>query len=139
MASLGGISSGIGDIFGAIGDFAEGSAYGSAAKLAGENADISAQSTAIQETQQARQLYQNLGAQRAAEGANGLTTGGSAGDIMRSSMAQGALAKQLIGRQGLINENGFKAEQQAYSGMASAANASGIGSSIGGILSIVGL
>lgn len=134
------ISSAVGDIFGAIGDFSEAGAYSKAAKIANENAQISEQSTQIQETQQARALYQNLGTQVAAAGANGLSSsGGSAAAIMRSSMAQGALAKQLIGRQGVINENSFKTEAASYQGMASAANAAGIASAISAPLALFGL
>jgi hypothetical protein len=126
--------SSVSDLFGAAGDAAEASAYGKAAAIAGQNAEISKQSTAIQQSQASRQIYQSLGGINAAAAGNGLAEGGSAGAIYRSSAYQGALTKQLIGRQGLINENSFLAEQASYTGMQSAANAASAGGVFGGIL-----
>ena len=128
----------VSDLFGAAGDSSEASAYGKAAEIAGQNAGIATQSTAIQQSQASRQIYQSLGGINAAAASNGLTTGGSAGDIYRSSAYQGALTKQLIGRQGLINENSFLAEQASYQGMQSAANSASAGGIFGGLLKGVG-
>lgn len=130
-------SSAVGDIFGGIGDLEESSAYGKAADIASNNVEIAKQSTQIQETQEQRQIYQALGSERAAAGANGLTTGGSAGDILRASASQGSLAKALISRQGAINENSFQQEADAYKGMQSAANASAISSFISAPLNFI--
>jgi hypothetical protein len=137
--SAGGIAGGIGDFLGAAGDFTEASDYEQAASLDLQNEEIAKQSTAIQESQAQRQVYQNLGGQQAAAAANGLATGGSAGDIYRSSVYQGALTKQLIGRQGLLEENQFAGEAAAAKGMASAATLAGVGGIVNGIGSIFGI
>ncbi len=130
-------STGVGDIFGGIGDLAEASDYGQAATLEETNVALEKQSVAIQQAQLGRSIYQNEGAQREAAAANGLTTGGSAGDIFRSSVTQGALAHQLVGRNGLLQENSFQAQADAYKGMQSSLTSSAFGSFISGALSFL--
>lgn len=132
-------SGAITDLFGAAGDKAEANAYSTAAKLAGQNAQITQTSTAISEYQAGRALYQTVGKGEAAAGANGLTGGGSAQDIMRSSVSQGALQKQIIGAQGQINSNAYEAESAQYTGMQQAAVAAQQAGEAGGGLNILGL
>ena len=66
-------------------------------------------------------LYHRL---PAATGGAGLE-GGSAGDLMRSSMQQGALANQLIKTQGNIQENAYQEQVVGYQGMQASSNAAG--------------
>lgn len=138
---MSGLGSAVGDIFGGIGGLDEAAAYGKAAKIAASNAQLTGVSTRIQEKQVERQAYQVIGAGQAqvAEsfaGNNG--TGGSAGDIFRSSSQQAALAKGLTNIQGQITQAGFEAQAAAYQGQAAAAKAQGIGGIFGGILGIAG-
>ena len=79
------------DLLKSQGDLAEGAAYGEAATLADLNAKFTAQSTAIQESQADRTLFQSLGETSAGVASSGFAEGGSAGDILRSSASQGAL------------------------------------------------
>lgn len=109
-------------LLGAQGDLAESAAYTKAATLAEQNKAITAESTNLQEYTARRQLGQVIGSQQAAAAANGLTGDGSASDILRSSRQQGALQQQVIGAQGLINENAYEASAASYTGMAKAAN-----------------
>lgn len=125
---LGGVSNFFGDqsqakAFGyeAQGDAAEAKAYGQAATYAEQNAQISAESTKLQQYQQERQSLQVIGAGQAAAAANGGTGGGSAQDILRGSVAQGALTKQVIGEQGIINETAYHEQAAQYTGMQNAA------------------
>lgn len=128
----------------AQGDVAEEQAYEKASSIALENAGIVKQSTAIQETQATRQIFQGMGSTSAALGAANLE-GGSAGDLMRSGAQQGALTKQLIQQQGDITQLGYEQEASSYTGMAnaaaaaaSAAKSSEGGGIFGGLLKIVG-
>lgn len=109
------------DLLKSTGDLAEGAAYGEAATLADTNAAFTAQSTAIQESQADRTLFQSLGTQRAGVAASGFGEGGSAGDILRSSASQGALNKAVLGQQGLITEAGFTEQAASYTAMQTAA------------------
>lgn len=133
---LGEIGGGISSIFGAFGDLAEAGSYSDAAKYAGENAQIAKESTDIQEFQAQRKITQTIGAGEAVAAGNGLKEGGSALDILHDSARQGSLTKNLISLQGQIDVNGYKEAQSQYNGMASAANAGGIGGLLGGIAKI---
>jgi hypothetical protein len=133
-------SDAVGDIFGGIGDLAEASAYGKSASLDEQNAAIAAQSTKIQQAQLSRSIYQTEGAGVAAAAANGVSGyGGSAGAIFRSSAQQGGLAHQLLGRQGLINENSYEAQAEAAKGMQSSLTASAFGSFLSAPLGFLGI
>ncbi len=102
----------------AQGDIMEAQNYDLAANLANENAAFTAQSTRIQQFQEARKETQTIGAQRAAEGAAGFGEGGSAFYLMRDSANQGALAQGVIGMQGAINEAGYREQAQSFKTMA---------------------
>lgn len=134
---LGGIGQGVSDLFGAIGQFEEAGAYNTAASYATQNAEISKESTAIQQTQLSRQLYQVQGAEQADVAGGGFKQSGSAIDVFRSNAQQGSLAHQLLGRQGIINENSYLAAAAQYKAMAQASNSAGIGGILGGIFSAV--
>jgi len=131
FADLGGAVS---DLFSAEGDAAEASAYTQAAKIAGQMAEVSQDSTRIQETQAQRQIFQVMGAQSAQVAGAGLASSGSSQALMRSSASQGALQKQLIQQNGDIQTAGYEAEESSYNGMASAAKAASSGGIFGGLL-----
>ncbi len=133
---FGGIGGGISSVFGALGDLSSAKGYKKAAAYSDLNAGLARESTAIQQYQQQRDLYQTIGGQQADLAGAGLGASGSALDLIRSSMAQGSLAKQLIGLQGEITATGYKAEAASYSSMASSAKKSGIGGLISGGLKI---
>lgn len=135
FSDLGGAVS---NLFGAIGSAKSASSYTEAATLADQQAQIAAQSTRIQETQQQRQIYQTVSAGEAVAAGNGLTTGGSAGDILRNSAQQGALAKQLTAAQGQITQTGYEQQAGAYRGMASAAKSSSEGGFLSSAISTIG-
>ena len=132
------LGSGISDIFGGVGDAAEAKAYSEAATIAGQNAKLAASATAIQETQTQRQIFQTIGAQKAAVGGAGLAESGSAQDLLRSSVQQGNLQTQLVRTQGMINVNSYEQEAAAYTGMSKAATAASTGGFLGGALGILG-
>ena len=90
-SSLGSFANGVGDLFSAFGDFAEGASYGTAATLAKQNAQITAESTRIQESQAGRAITQTIGAQKADVAGNGLAESGSALALLQSSAAHGTL------------------------------------------------
>lgn len=144
--NFGDIGTGISDLFGAAGDKAEANAYGTASKIALQNAQLEQESTRIQEAQTSRQVFQTIGAQEAGVGAGGFAEAGSARSLLANSAAQGALQKQVIQVQGAINENAYKAAAAAYTGQQQAAIAaskastgSGIFSFLGGVAGLFGL
>lgn len=151
MSFFGDLGGGISSIFGGIAseETAAGfkdaaAAYGKAATIAGQNANLTTFATQIQEAQTQRKVEQATGAETAdVAGAN--LAGGTAGDLMRSSIQQGALAKSIVQTQGAITKNSFTQQAEAYDAMqseasaaASAASTSAIGSFIGGALGIGG-
>lgn len=151
MSFFGELGSGISSIFGGIGSEAAASgyrqaaeAYGQAAHIAGQNANLEVYATKIQSAQTERKVEEAIGSETAdVAGAN--LAGGTAGDLMRSSIQQGALATSIVNTQGAINRNSFLQQAEAYTAMqgeasaaASAASASGLGGILGGALSIGG-
>lgn len=138
MPSGTGVANGIGDIFSAIGDFAEASDYDKAATIANQNAAITLQSTKIQEAQEQRQLYRVTGQEAAAAGGANLEGGGSMGAVVRNSVQQSGLQHQLIGLQGAVEANSFKQQAAAYQGQANSANIAGTGSIANSVFSFLG-
>jgi hypothetical protein len=133
FADVGGAVS---DIFGAVGQFQSAKGYKQAAQFADINAGIAQQSADIKLLMAQRQIYSTVGGQQADVGGSGLASSGSATDLLRASVSQGALTKQLVADQGAIDVLGYKAESASYNSMASAAKSSGIGGLIGGALKI---
>lgn len=124
----------VSDLFGSLGDFAESKAYRHASTLADYNAAISNMGTDIQQSQASRELYRSVGAQAAEVGGAGFASSGSNLDLMRSSVAQGSLTKQLIQAQGTITASGYEQEAAAYKAMSSTAKTSGTSGILGGIV-----
>lgn len=143
----------VSDLFAAEGASQAGSAYGKAATIARANAGLSeqnvlltARSGQIQQMQAQRSIVQTLGAEQASTAAAGFdTSSGSALDLMRSSVQQGALSKQLLANQTEITEQGFRQQElgylqeaEAYTGQQQAAQTQAKGSAAGGILKTIG-
>lgn len=128
----------VSDIFGSVGSSQAAGAYKKAAQIAQSNAQLAKTATGIQETQLGIQTFQALGTEKAqTAGAGFKTTSGSAGDLLRSSAQQAALAKQVIATQGQITEQGYEQQAQAYTGQAQAAQTAAKGQGAGGILNAV--
>lgn len=140
MADLGGILGGVGgavdSLFSGIGSLKAAGAYTKASQIALQNAQLSTESTAIQQTQAARKVYQSIGGQEADVAGAGFAASGSALDLLRSSAEQGALQKQLIGVQGIINTNSYEQQATAYQAQAAASKSSGIGGIFSSVLKI---
>lgn len=111
----------------AQGDLAEAREYDLAGSLAGQNAQFTRTSTAIQQMQQERELALGIGRTTADVAGAGFAASGSALDILRDSASQGALTKAVLGQQGLINEAGYQEQQQSYELMASTARSTAAG------------
>jgi hypothetical protein len=107
----------------AQGDLAEAGNYDLASTLATANEQFTAQSTRVQEVQTQRQITQTIGGQQASVAGAGFTSGGSAGDLMRDSASQGALAKGVLAQQGAITEAGFTEQAQSFTTMANTGRA----------------
>jgi hypothetical protein len=132
------IGGAVGSLFAAQGNAAEATSYTSAAQLDEQNAQLSAASTRIQETQTARAVTQSLGTTQADVAGAGFTESGSALDVLKSSAQQGALATSLVNIQGAINENAYAAEAGANLAKAKAANEAQTAGTISAIASIGG-
>ena len=106
----------------AEGNRQEAAHYRRAGDLADQNARFTTESTAIQNTQLQRQVFQGLGSIEASVAGSGMSESGSALDILRSSAQQGALQEEVLKRQGLIAEQGYKEQANSYRDMASSAD-----------------
>jgi hypothetical protein len=112
---------GLGEQTKAKGDYAEAANYNLAADYANQEAAYVKQSTAIQQYQQQRELTKSLGGTTAEVAGAGFATTGSAIDLLRDSASQGALAKAVLGEQGLITEQGYKEQASSFESLANAA------------------
>lgn len=124
----------ISDLFAAQGAQASETAFKTAAQIETENARIEQASTAIKEQATARQLYRTVGAQKAGYGAANLKESGSAIDVLKSSMQEGAIQQALVGEQGQINENSYLQQAAADTGLANSAGSQASADKAGGIL-----
>lgn len=138
MSGIGDLFDGIGSIISAGGDKAEAKAYARASEFASQNAVISQEAGDIKLAQAGRAIYKTLGAQQAGYAAAGLTGGGSAQDVLRSSVSQGALEKAIVNEQTQINVTGYKAQAAEFTGMQQAADAAATAKTVGGIGGIIG-
>lgn len=111
----------------ASGDLAEASNYDLATNLANQNEAYTKTSTALQQMQLERQTTMQIGSQRADIGGAGLAASGSSLDILADSARQGAMAKEVLGQQGLITEAGYQEQAQSYTTMAGAARTAAAG------------
>jgi hypothetical protein len=95
--------------------------YDLAEKYALENKQFAETSTAIKEQQTQRSIESVIGQQQADVAAGGFASSGSALDLLRDSMSQGALTKAVVGQQGLIEEAGYQEQADSYAIMAKSA------------------
>jgi hypothetical protein len=128
----------VSSLFGAIGSAQSAQSYQEAATLAGQQAQIAKESTAIQLQQQTRNIYQTISGQQADVAGAGLAASGSAQALLRSSASQGALTKALTTAQGQITATGYQEQANAYTGMASAAKSASTGGFLSSALGAVG-
>lgn len=134
-AALGDFGGAVSDLFGAEGSQQAGSAYGTAATIAENNAALTLRSTAIQEQQASQQIFKAQGTEEADTSAAGFNaSSGSAGDLLRASASQAALSKQLIQNQGEVTATGYTQQAAAYKGQEQAAQVQSGGQGIGGII-----
>ena len=145
-SGIGDIGGAVGDLFSAVGDQAEANSYGEAATYAAQYAKIAASTGQIQQAQTRRQVYSSESATQAVSAGNGLRMSGSAANVLRSSAQQGALQVGLVGEQTQVNvnadlqqENAYAGEQQAAENAKSGAEAGGLLSAVSGIASIAGM
>lgn len=134
-AGFGSLGGAVSDIFGAVGDWAESKSYGDAARMAKENAQLTTESTALQEYQATRQITQTQGATASAEAGAGFEKSGSGADILRSGAQQGELTKQLVQINGQQQELGYLSQAAQFQGMQEAAKQAANGGLFGGIAS----
>lgn len=114
-----------GSLLSAQGSFASEDAYLEAKTIAEQNADIAAASSAIEQTQLSRKIYQVIGGQKSDVAGAGFAESGTALDLLRSSASQGALDKAVAQDQGIITVNSYKQQAELFQGMADAADAAG--------------
>jgi hypothetical protein len=105
----------------AKGNLLQAQQYDLAAELALKNKQFAETSTAIKEQQTQRQIETVVGQQQADVAAGGFASSGSALDLLRDSMSQGALTKAVAGQQGLIEEAGYQEQADSYKIMAQSA------------------
>lgn len=106
----------------AQGALAQTAAYQSAANISGENAKVAGIAGQVMRYQQQLELQRSLGSTSAAVGASGAAMSGSALDILRSSMQQGALGGQLIDIQTALTQGGYFEQQGAAGAEVAASN-----------------
>lgn len=142
LGAAGAIAGGIGGYFAdeasAEGYKQESQAYTQAAGYAQSNVDLAEEAKTIKMYQTQRQIDSTIGAQRVAVGASGFAESGSALDILRSSMSEGALAEGLVGVQGEINAEGYRAQKAQDLGLAKQSAAAADAASTRGITDIIG-
>lgn len=102
----------------AKGTLAEAENYDLAAGLARQNKAFTAESFAIQGMQKLREVSKVIGGQQADIAGAGMAASGSALDILRESASQGALAKEALSRQGLIQEAAYDEQDKSFQLMA---------------------
>lgn len=132
------IGGAVSDLFSSAGDSLSAGSYRQAAAISGNNAKLEEQSTAIKEAAIQRQNYKVLGGQQNDVASAGFSASGSALDLMRDSIQQGAMTKAVAGLQGQINENGFLSQQIAELGEAQTADTAAQGDIFGAIFKTIG-
>lgn len=129
--TIGNIAGAVGDLFSsqataaglhlkAKGSQIAGENYRLAAGLAGENAAFVEGDTNVKTARAERQLYLGLGQEISGITGSGFRADtGTSLDLLRSSVEQGALERNLINIQGTIQEDAFKEQQKSYNTLAS--------------------
>ena len=137
--------SGVSDIFAGFGDIdkmkadeLESGQYTEAAQFAGEEAEYSQDSTAIQMAQKNREATMAMGKTASEVAGAGFAANGSALDIMRSNAQQGALATAVTSENGQIQTQGYQEQQQSFETMATIAGNAAKSANLASIGSFVG-
>jgi len=125
-------------LFEGFGDLKSAQAYDIAAGMARKQEQFTKEETAVKEFQTQREVFKAIGGQRADVAAAGFAAGGTALDLLRDSTAQGALAKEMVSQQGLITEQAYEAQAQAYGKQVDAARLAATGSFIGAGVAAIG-
>lgn len=136
---MAGIGDAVDSLFGAFGHFEAEKSYKTAGKYAKENVGLEKQSLAIKLAQTRREVFKVIGGQQADVAAAGFGKGGTAGDLLRDSAAQGALAEAGVQVQGAININAAQAEVDAAAAKAKSEHTAGIGGIFGAILGVASI
>jgi hypothetical protein len=136
--TAGGALKGLGSVFGAIGDFQEGTAYSTAAKEAFHNQYLSTLQGKIEQSQSQRQVNLVSGQEASSYTGNGLALQGSASAVMRNTAQQGALQHAIIGMKAGAQSEGYLEQGDQFKKMAQAADIAGVGGLINGVASFFG-
>lgn len=144
--AIGDFGQAAGDLLASEGSFASADAYGTASDIATKNAALTKRSGAIQLQQENVAITKAIGGEAAStSGAGFNNSGGTAVDLLHSSVQQGALSRQLISNQTEITAQGYEQQASAYTGQQKAADAQGqaqqaqgAASAVSGIFSAVG-
>lgn len=123
--AIGDFGAAAGDLIASGGSFASADAYGEASKIASGNAALTLRSGEIQQQQENIAITKAIGGEQASTAGAGFTTGGNATDLLRASVTQGALTKQLVSNQTQITAQGYEQQASAYTGQQKAAEAQG--------------
>lgn len=105
----------------AEGSAAEAEAYRISGGIAEQNAELERRSANLEALQQERLIHKTIGGQRAAVAASGFGEAGTAVDLMRDTIRQGALSTALTRMQGDITAGGYLAQAAASAGASLAA------------------
>jgi hypothetical protein len=100
----------------------EAAAYQNVAGIAGNNATVAGIAGDIKLLQQSRAFRQSMGSQRADVAAAGFQNSGSAIDLMRDSVSQSALDRQLVNVQTAQTQGGYLEEGAAAGAEVAGAN-----------------
>lgn len=137
QTGFGDIGSAVADIFGGIGNQKAAGSYEEGASIARQSARESEWATAIQQVKLSREVDKTLSGQASDVASAGFTSGGSAGDLLRDSVSQGAIGHQLTQVQGSINTEAYLSQAKALEGQAAASNATATGDFIGGAVKAI--
>lgn len=136
MADAGAIGGGISGLFSGVSSLFAAGSFGQAANIYGQDIQLSKESTALKEYVATHEAFAGMGATRAAYGAAGLKTSGSALDVLGESAKLASLNKSQISIQGAIEQNDFLLKQQAAKSQETSSIIGGIGGIVGGAASI---
>tara|TARA_R110000868_G_scaffold24342_2_gene96280 strand:+ start:11309 stop:11959 length:651 start_codon:yes stop_codon:yes gene_type:complete len=134
-AGITGIGEGIGGIISSRGAKKAAKQYDKAEQYALQAAGLERVSTDVKLMAAQREIYQTVGAQKAAFGGAGLEQNF---DLLADSQSQGALTMALTSAQGEINALGADAQAASYNAQAALQRAAAKGGLISGIFKVAG-
>lgn len=134
-AGITGIGEGVGSILASRGAKKAAKQYDRAEQFALQGAGLERVSTDVKLMAAQREIYQTVGAQKAAFGGAGLEQNF---DLLADSQSQGALTMALTSAQGEINALGAEAQAASYNAQAALQRAAAKGGLFSGIMKIAG-